>query len=322
MKKIKTRIMTQFLTKLALIASLTVMVLACTTTSKKVSTGYSVEPASQLEKATMAFNQKNYSLAAKLLAPLAKEGQGYAQYALGYMYYNGMGVPRNRSIANQLLNASASNGNKNAIKALRLISSDASGTSGTTEKMQPAIVGKVEPIVGPEDVSEIMANNSVVNRPKPVVNQQKKQQSIKDPALSAGVDNIEKSTDVALMLEQQQPAKEHPAAMPEKISENHDALTKSEKWIIAQPDTNYTIQLLVSGNEAAMQRYIIDNKLQDVAIYNKSVKDGANLYVLIQGSFEEFSQATKAIASLSPEVQMAKPWVRSIAVIKKALLAR
>ena len=321
MKKIKTRIMTQFLTKLALIASLTVMVLACTTTSKKVSTGYSVEPASQLEKATMAFNQKNYSLAAKLLAPLAKEGQDYAQYALGYMYYNGMGVPRNRSIANQLLNASASNGNKNAIKALRLISSDASGISSATKEVQPAVVGKVEPIVGPEDVSEVMANNSVVNRPKPVVNQQKKQQSIKDPALSAGVDNIEKSTDVALMLEQQA-VEEHPAAMPEKISENHDALTKSEKWIIAQPDTNYTIQLLVSGNEAAMQRYIIDNKLQDVAIYNKSVKDGANLYVLIQGSFEEFSQATKAIASLSPEVQMAKPWVRSIAVIKKALLAR
>ncbi|MCK4586336.1 MAG: SEL1-like repeat protein, partial [Gammaproteobacteria bacterium] len=284
----------------------------CTTTSKKVTTGYSVEPVSQLEKATMAFKQKNYPLAAKLLAPLAKEGQDYAQYALGYMYYNGMGVPRNRSIANQLLNASASNGNKNAIKALRLISSDANGASSTTKKVQPLIVEKVESDIGPEDVSEAMLNTPVINRPK------------NNPSIGADnieIDNIEKTADVALVQEQQ-PVEKQPAAMPEKISSNLEALTESEKWIIAQPDTNYTIQLLVSGNEAAMQRYIIDNKLQDVAIYNKSVKDGANLYVLIQGSFEEFSQATKAIASLSPEVQMAKPWVRSIAVIKKALLAR
>jgi septal ring-binding cell division protein DamX len=62
--------------------------------------------------------------------------------------------------------------------------------------------------------------------------------------------------------------------------------------------------------------------LQDSAIYYKSKKNSTDLFVLIQGSFESFSQATRIISQLPPEVKESKPWVRPIGIIKEAIQAQ
>ena len=319
--------MAKYIYKLVLIICFIVSVSACTTTTKTVSTGYSVESGTQLEKAKAAFNQKNYSLAAKLLEPLANKGQGYAQYALGYMYYNGMGVPRNRSLAIQLLNASASNGNKNAIEALRLLSPAVDNTPHVSGVTSPP------PGAGPNSVMEVKQNEKVGSLAK--INQ-----PVKNTALSVEADTSDELEDIVSTMDQKAiPAEMEESKAPDaieqqEIPEKHtvttsvedpesvDSLTEREKWIISQPDSNYTIQLLVSGNESAMQQYIVDNDLQDSAIYYKSPNNSVDLFILIQGSFESFSQATKTISSYSTEMKKAEPWVRSIAAIKKTLLAR
>ena len=294
------------------VLSLFVGLAGCATSSKTVTTGYSVKPVSQLDKAKAAFSRKDYALAAKLLEPLAADGQSYAQYALGYMHYNGMGVPRNRILANQLLNASASNGNKNAIKALRLLSPTSSSVPGATTNTPPP--PEVPPsVVSEELVSEEVASNVAKSQPEKV-------QLTEDPASSLEMNGTDE-----LMVEQKTPAEpEIQDPMDEitaEVTDKPHSLTENEKWIVAQPDTNYTIQLVVSGKETKMQQFIVDNNLEDIAIYYKSKNSSADLFILIQGSFESFSQATKTIASMPPEIQETKPWVRSIAVIKESILA-
>ena len=50
---------------------------------------------------------ENYSLAAQQLQPLAQAGSADAQYALGYLYYYGKGVPQDETIARDWIRKAA-----------------------------------------------------------------------------------------------------------------------------------------------------------------------------------------------------------------------
>ena len=50
--------------------------------------------AGDLEDAKAAFEQRNYVVALRLFQPLAEQGDGRAQSALGLIYENGLGVPQ------------------------------------------------------------------------------------------------------------------------------------------------------------------------------------------------------------------------------------
>ena len=303
----------------------------CATSTKKVSLGYSVKPVTELEKATAAYSRKDYLLAAELLEPLAKQGNGYAQYALGYMYYNGLGVPRNRKQAHQLLNASASNGNKNAIEALRLIATTSGGNS--SESKDTANVTNLANTPVPMSSEDTIVSKEGVSKADD--RQPEKDQPTEEPDSTITADVPVEPVETAMVVPMEQApveqqniseelavekTEESAKDDSEKLPVNTSSLTESEKWIISQPDENYTIQLLVSGREAALQQYIKDNDLQDSAIYYKSRSNTSDLFILVQGSFESFSQATKTISLLPPEVKNAKPWIRPIGAVKESIL--
>jgi uncharacterized protein len=50
--------------------------------------------AGPIEDATAAFKHGEYTTVLRLLRPLANDGVGQAQYELGFLYYNGFGVPQ------------------------------------------------------------------------------------------------------------------------------------------------------------------------------------------------------------------------------------
>ena len=51
------------------------------------------------EHATDAYERKDYKTAYKLFLTLAEQGDEYAQYNLGLMYYEGQGVPQDKKEA-------------------------------------------------------------------------------------------------------------------------------------------------------------------------------------------------------------------------------
>lgn len=64
------------------------------------------------------FQEQNYVDAYKTLKPLAEDGNADAQYALGYMYYYGKGVPKNYQEAMYWMTKAANQGQPLAKQAL------------------------------------------------------------------------------------------------------------------------------------------------------------------------------------------------------------
>jgi len=58
--------------------------------------------------------KRDYAAAARLVRPLAQQGDANAQYILGVFYDNGLGVPQDRVEAYMWLSLAASQGRENA----------------------------------------------------------------------------------------------------------------------------------------------------------------------------------------------------------------
>ena len=76
------------------------------------------ETAVGLKEAHLAYNAKEYKKVFRLLFPLAAAGNDRAQYALGYLFYHGLGVEKNERQAMHWVQRSAAQGNKKALQAL------------------------------------------------------------------------------------------------------------------------------------------------------------------------------------------------------------
>lgn len=77
--------------------------------------------AQQLEGGKAAFQAAEYKSAFRQLLPLAAEGNAEAQYAVGYMYYYGYGVPQDTMSGLFWMTKAAEKRNRAAVKALDLI---------------------------------------------------------------------------------------------------------------------------------------------------------------------------------------------------------
>lgn len=287
---------------------------ACTTTTKSLTTTEPrIESASQLGKARQAFNQKNYEQAASLLTPLAEQGDADAQYALGYMYHNGLGVPRNYKLAIQWMTAASAKGNQKATEALRRLSE--LGSDVTDDNLQEPVN---QPVSEPDTEQPVMISGRQTETPAATT------ESEAAPAEDSG-----KAVAEAKPQPQPQPtvpSTTEPAKTASQESnpdtEAETTLTSDEKWIMAQPDSNYTLQLIATGNEKALIRFVNENNLHNSAKYYKTLRNKKDWYTLIQGSYDSSASAKQAIKALSPGLQDMNPWVKPIKAIQKALSSR
>ncbi|MES9812943.1 MAG: sel1 repeat family protein [Candidatus Thiodiazotropha sp.] len=76
------------------------------------------ETAAILKEAHLAYNIKAYKKVFQLIFPLAAAGNDKAQYALGYLFYHGLGVEKSDRQAMHWIQQAAAQGNKKAQRAL------------------------------------------------------------------------------------------------------------------------------------------------------------------------------------------------------------
>ena len=70
--------------------------------------------AGPLEDADAAIRKRDYATAVRLIRPLAEQGDANAQYNLGVIYDNGLGVPQDKISAYMSLSLSAAQGRDGA----------------------------------------------------------------------------------------------------------------------------------------------------------------------------------------------------------------
>lgn len=92
-----------------------------------------------------------------------------------------------------------------------------------------------------------------------------------------------------------------------------------EGWLWSQNPNHYTLQLTAGTNEKAIQAFINQHHLYGKAIYFHRHRDGKNWYILIHGSYSDYSKAKQAINQLPLAVQKAKPWAQQFSAIHAEL---
>ena len=103
-------------TLISLLLILLLSLTACSTTPDE-----KTKSLSTIERARLAYSQQDYGQTLILLNTLVQKNNAEAQYALGYMYRYGQGLPRNQERANYWITLAAKNGCIKAQTALALI---------------------------------------------------------------------------------------------------------------------------------------------------------------------------------------------------------
>jgi TPR repeat protein len=74
-----------------------------------------------LDRGKKSYNEERYRQAFIRLEPVAKAGNPDAQYAVGFMYFNGQGVTEDKKVGIEWMKKAASQNNLKAIQALSII---------------------------------------------------------------------------------------------------------------------------------------------------------------------------------------------------------
>ncbi len=95
-----------------------------------------------------------------------------------------------------------------------------------------------------------------------------------------------------------------------------------ETWLLQQPKSAYTLQLLGSRSEKSLRRTIAQHKLPvDKTAYYRGRYKQQDWYVLVYGIYPDRATASRHIADLPAEIRKAGPWPRPVDAIQKAIQA-
>lgn len=119
---------------------LPVVILVC---SGLLSACAGVDP-NAVQEAHLAYAQQNYGLAYRKLLKAANHGDPKAEYALGFLYYHGLGAPYDVIQARIWMLKAADQNYLPAKKALAIISSSSASlfTDGGSHSSKPSIVAE------------------------------------------------------------------------------------------------------------------------------------------------------------------------------------
>ena len=239
----------------------------------------------------------------------AADGDADAQYALGYMYYYGMGTVRDQDSAKLWIARSAAQGQPLAKRALAMIQ----GTSSPKSYAPKFAANKAKAKAAP--ATQLAAN-------KPVVK----------PAAAA----VAKKPVVAKLAQatpHQHPQTVKHTAADDTASVSHEDshaanahegidLAQMEDTLMHEPVGGYTLQLMGNHNEGVIRNFIASHHLEGKASYYYSTFQHEKWFMLVYGHYKTVQEAHEAIAQLPPELRKMQPWIKPNRDIKAEIKSR
>jgi len=260
-----------------------------------------------------AFPQK-YNCSLSKIEGAASRGDPNAQYALGYMYFYGIGTVRDTNAAKLWIRRAAAQGQPLAIKATHILNyrgypgaggtRGASGSGGPTSRHVP-------------NYKRVNINEANTRAPS---------KSLKEhlPGYKKS-----KSTPVHESLQKKPGEKTSPPVTnptTEKESTPSSAPPLSQRQRITPVERSilhsqgkYALQLMASADLNAVQSFVRQHGLQGKVRYYHARYHNTTWYMLLYGSYTTVSQARVAKLQLPPSVQALNPWVKSLNLVKKEI---
>jgi len=92
------------------------------------------------------------------------------------------------------------------------------------------------------------------------------------------------------------------------------------EWLLAQPNTNFCLQLVGGRERASIEKFIRQHQLSDeYAIFERELK-GQPWFSLIHGSFKTREQAIEAINRLPKGISKKNIWPRTFASVLEQMV--
>ena len=258
--------------------------------------------------ARLLYQSGDYLLAAERLIPLAEGGDARAQYALGYMYYYGKGVLADRERAVQLFRRASQQGNARAAQALKLLKeADPESPLAASTDRPPEVTSKNDSTSKVESVKknasegdgsgEIAAREEIAVVPQPLPETAENDTSRPTPKPQATPSAAVRPPPIVV-------------ADPEPVPA--ESLPDSGGSLQGRDPDNWTIQLVAASEYVSVQRFIVENGLQDRTEIMRSQRNGEPWFVVIYGVYTTLDEARQALEALPSKLRKNRPWIRKV----------
>ncbi|MCF6281054.1 MAG: SPOR domain-containing protein [Candidatus Polarisedimenticolaceae bacterium] len=262
----------------------------------------------RFDAAKEAFLKSEYIKAVHLFEPLAIRGYSQAQYTLGYLYYYGLGISQNSEVGKRWISSAAAKGDPLAIEALALISKE----TLATEKAETETVEDEAPTTGHEATEEPPIK---VEATEPVIISEPV--AISMPTSKSAADaSTPTSKPLEVIASTHKPLEVSPTLVTEPQTKTVPA---QQHWILEQPASNYTIQLVSLSNEAAAITFLDESGLSKPTHIFHYQSQGSARYGIIHGRFATYTEAKEALTNLPEVLAKASPWIRNFSTIQGLL---
>ncbi len=280
----------------------------------------SARMAEEVQSAKATFNSGDFKQAFAELLPLAVKCSPEAQYAVGYMYYYGLGVEPHKESGLFWINLSAQQMYRPAIRALQVIERDKAEAylpRKKSYKLRYSENNLSESLKDPELQKKIAdvkkANNKVPEDPLHM-------------AVKATPENKPEinEDDVIMSLKDLQPhpvAAKKPEEEPKKIAPKSLVKKEEEKPVkkevvkakvpVPFAKNKYTLQIFGSYKLDDVKQLQSRLKLQDKTHYALTQHNGRDWYILAYGKYPAVSKAKFAKNNMPQKAQKLNPWIRN-----------
>lgn len=259
-----------------------------------------------LMEASRSYNLGDHERAFRITEALAYEGDSKAQYALGYLYFYGIGTPQNRALGIALIEQSAKNGYEKAKIAYQQING-ASMSIGEAHSNPVNLLGANSP--DPVNASEMIEKT----------NNAQEDHTVK-PELSNQL--AESAMDSLTIIANNKITENNSIVLPNKDNsiEFQESASKDPTGGAVDNQEAYTIQLLGSNEITWINDVIQKFDLKDKThMYKKSIH-GKDWWMLVIGQYPTFQAASMALEELPTALKANNnPWVRSIKSIENEI---
>lgn len=103
-------------------------------------------------------------------------------------------------------------------------------------------------------------------------------------------------------------------------------ITSSKKptvksWVFRKRPDQYTVQLISGASKADIIKFIDANKKLKRLSYFHTIRNGKSWYVVVQSTYDSYSEANKMLKRLPKHIANNNPWVRQYGSIQQELVA-
>lgn len=257
-----------------------------------------------------AFLQK-YGCSLSKIEGAASRGDPDAQYALGYMYFYGIGTVRDTRAARLWIRRAAAQGQPLAIKATHILNyreyPGVGGASGPTSSHVPSYK-RVD-----VHQANTRAPTKSLNEHLPAYKKSKSKSVHESLTRKPG----EKTSPPVKNPTTEEKTAPSNAAPP--LSQRHNGSNSNTQQALMRVQGNYTLQLMASADIKAVQSFVRRHRLQGKVKYYHASYHGNTWYMLLYGTYATVTQARAAKQQLPSAVRSLQPWVKSLRLVKKEI---